>query len=254
MNVLLIEDSPDYAELIQQWLSGAGEKVPFVLNLRDSLAAGMKRWAQGGVDVVLLDLGLPDSEGVETFLAARTQAPGIPIIILSAADSESLALQMIQEGAEDYLVKSTCTGELLVRTLRYAVIRRQVSAGVISEKARIIGVAGAKGGVGTTTVACNLAAALRRETAKDVLLADLDANSGLVSFVMGIEPKYSVLDAIGNVDRLDRSCCDAIVTPGPNGLHIAASGGTLGKDEQAGAKSWEKFYGMPPLSLWLGVS
>ena len=94
MNVLLIEDSPDYAELIQQWLSLAGEKVPFVLNWTDSLAAGVNRLAQGAVDVVLLDLGLPDSDGVETFLATRAQAPGIPVIILSAADSESLALQM----------------------------------------------------------------------------------------------------------------------------------------------------------------
>src|SRR5690349_20911677 len=105
LNVLLIEDSPDYAGLVQHWLSSTGEDVAFVLNWTDTLAAGLDRLARGGVDVVLLDLGLPDSYGVETLLAMRAHAPAMPVIILSAADSESLALQMIQEGAEDYLVK-----------------------------------------------------------------------------------------------------------------------------------------------------
>src|SRR5689334_10572198 len=101
LNVLLIEDNPDYAGLVQQWLSGMGEEVAFALNWTDTLTAGLDRLARGGVDVVLLDLGLPESDGVETFLTTRAHAPGIPVIILSAADSESLALQMIHEGAED---------------------------------------------------------------------------------------------------------------------------------------------------------
>ena len=236
LNVLLIEDSPDYAELVQQWLSGTGEEIAFTLNWTDSLAAGLDRLAQGAVDVVLLDLGLPDSDGVETFLATRTHAPGIPVIILSAAGSESLALQMIQQGAEDYLVKSTCTAELLIRALRYALIRRkwqvsQAAANAASQKARVIGVVGAKGGVGTTTVACNLAAALRHQTGNEVLLADLDVNSGLVSFLMSVGPKYSVVDAINNVDRMDRECWDAIVARADNDLQIIASPGMLGTDE-----------------------
>jgi pilus assembly protein CpaE len=234
LDVLLIEDDADYAGLVQQWLSGTGEKDAFVLNWTESLEAGLDRLGQGGVDVVLLDLGLPDSEGAGTYLAARARAPGIPVIILSSADSESLALRMIQEGAEDYLVKSTCTPELLVRALRYAVIRRQASqtgAGAATERARVIGVAGVKGGVGTTTVACNLAAALRQQTGQAVLLADLDANSGMVSFLMGLEPKYSVADAIKNVDRLDRSCWNVIVARAASGLEVVASPGRLGEDE-----------------------
>src|SRR5579864_7239529 len=98
LNVLLIEDSQDYAELVQEWLSGSGEEVSFVLSWTDSLAAGLDRLEKGAVDVVLLDLGLPDSDGVDTFLATRRRAPNLPIIVLSAAGSESLALQMIQQG------------------------------------------------------------------------------------------------------------------------------------------------------------
>jgi DNA-binding response OmpR family regulator len=129
LNVLMIDDSPDYAALVRVWLSGTGEEAGYVLNWSDSLAAGLERLARGFVDVVLLDLGLPDSDGVETFLATRAHAPGIPVIILSGADSESVACQMIQEGADDYVVKSTCTAALLARTLRHAVIRRKMQVG-----------------------------------------------------------------------------------------------------------------------------
>jgi DNA-binding response OmpR family regulator len=149
IRVLLIEDSPDYAELVPTWLSPSGE-ITFALNWTDSLDAGLERLRLGGVDVILLDLGLPDSNGLETFTRTGAQAPDVPVIVLSAGDSESLALQMIQEGAEDYLVKSTCNRELLIRALQYALVRHRQAARSVSEASldqRVIGVIGAKGGV-----------------------------------------------------------------------------------------------------------
>lgn len=239
LNVLLIEDNPDYAGLVQVWLAGAGDQVSFVLNWTDSLGTGLSRLSRGGVDVVLLDLGLPDSDGVDTYLAARASAGGIPIIVLSAGDSESLALRMIQEGAEDYLVKSSCNAELLVRALRYALVRRQSQVhhlpGESARRAHVIGVLGAKGGVGTTTVACYLAGELRRQTQQDVLLADLDVQAGLASFLMGVEARYSLLDAIGNIERLDRECWEAIVTVCQSGLQIIPSPSLLGGGEMDSA-------------------
>jgi glutamate dehydrogenase (NAD(P)+) len=77
LEVLLIEDSPEYAQLVQRWLSAKGD-VTFVLNWTDSLMAGLNRLAQGGMDVILLDLGLPDSEGLETSTTTRAHAPGVP--------------------------------------------------------------------------------------------------------------------------------------------------------------------------------
>jgi Flp pilus assembly CpaE family ATPase len=232
INVLLIEDSPDYAELVQVWLAAACDQVTFVLNWTDSLSAGLDRLCQGGVDAVLLDLGLPDSEGVDTYIAVRAVAPGIPIIGLSASDSESLALRMIQEGAEDYLVKSTCNRELLAKAVSYAVVRRSSQANKARpespHRGRVIGILGVKGGVGTTTVACYLAGELRRQTSQEVLLADLDVQAGMASFLMGVEPKYSILDAITNIDRLDRSCWDSIVSHCAAGLNIIASPCLLG--------------------------
>ena len=257
LNVLLIEDSPDYAGLVQQWLSSAEGEVAFVLNWTDSLAAGLSRLAQGSIDTVLLDLGLPDSAGVETFLATRRHAPGLPIVILTSADSESLALRVIQEGAEDYLVKSKCTGELLVRTLRYAVLRhkqqldKRTSAPV--ERARIIGVAGVKGGVGTTTVACTLASALRNETGQKVLLADLDLNSGTAAFLMGLDPRYSIADAITDIDRLDRNYWDGLVAHTTEDLTMIASPRILGTDELTNDSFKKLFSLIRPFYQWIVI-
>jgi DNA-binding response OmpR family regulator len=106
LTVLLIEDDPDYASLVQHWLSAPSDGINFVLNWTDSLEAGKARLERGGVDAVLLDLGLPDSTGMATFLGVRQTNPGVPVIILSAGDDESLALEAIQQGAQDYLVKN----------------------------------------------------------------------------------------------------------------------------------------------------
>jgi Flp pilus assembly CpaE family ATPase len=236
LNVLLIEDNPDYTELVQHWLSAGGDEVAYVLNWTDSLAAGMRRLSQGGVDVILLDLGLPDCTGVETFTSTRAYAPGIPIIVLSAGDSESLALQMIQEGADDYLVKGTCNADLLLRSIRYSIERHRWQgvkngADASPDRARTIGIIGAKGGVGASTVACIMASEWRRQTDQKVLLADLDAHAGLVSFLMGVDPKYSIVDALTNIHHLDQSCWDGIVARGANDVHIISSPALLGSGE-----------------------
>ena len=111
LTILLVEDSPEYATMVQRWLNTHESASECVLNWADTLEAGCQRLAQGGVDVVLLDLGLPDSDETTTFEAICRSQSGLPIIILSGADSEPLALQMIQHGAQDYLLKTTCTAD-----------------------------------------------------------------------------------------------------------------------------------------------
>jgi len=234
-NVLLIEDNPDFAELIELWLSSAPAEESFCLSWTDSLGQGLKRLAGGDVDVVLLDLSLPDSDGLPTFAALKDHAKGVPVIILSAADSEPLALRMIQDGAENYLVKSSCTADLLFRALRFAIVRHRAQLsktnGEPTSAPRVLGVIGAKGGVGATTVACNLAQELYRQTAEQVLLADLDIQAGSVAFQMGIKPEYSLLDAIKDIDHLDSSLLKGIATQTGTELHILASPSLLGASE-----------------------
>jgi Flp pilus assembly CpaE family ATPase len=226
LTVLLIEDSPQFAQLVQHWLANMAGGGAFVLNWTDTLADGMSRLERGGVDVILLDLGLPDCTGMDTFVQARNRATKTPIVILSSADSESLALQMIQDGAEDYLVKSSCDAETLARAVRRAIVRRKAHAAVApasSTLSRVISVVGAKGGSGTTTIACTLAAELRQQTREKVLIADLDPNGGLVSFLTGVDCQYSVRDAISNLQRLDATVWESIVARNPDGLEVISS-------------------------------
>jgi pilus assembly protein CpaE len=133
---------------------------------------------------------------------------------------------MIRQGAEDYLVKNTCNAATLARSLRYALVRhdsKKASAQVQPEGARIIALLSAKGGVGNTTIACSFASELHSQTSSTVLLADLDIQNGLVSFLTGIEPSYTLKDAIENLRRFDHSVWDRIVTHAPDGLDILAS-------------------------------
>jgi Flp pilus assembly CpaE family ATPase len=221
VRVLLIEDNPDYAELVQQWLASAGDDAKFDLSWTDTLAGGLNRIAQGDMDVILLDLGLPDSHGMETYAAVKARALGVPTIILSAADSESLAIEMVHHGAQDYLVKGSCTADALVRAVRFAIARHSVQARTTRAEAidqtRFLGVVGAKGGVGSTTVACTL---LRRQTNQKVLLVDLDVSTSFGAFLMGVHPQFSMLDAISNLHRLDFTCWKSIVSDAGSDLDM----------------------------------
>src|SRR5579872_5314792 len=150
LTVLLIEDTPEFAELVHQWLSPRSN-ITFNLNWADSLMQGLNSLAHGGVDVILLDLGLPDSNGYETFTTIRNYAPSVPVIVLSGGDSESLAIRMVQEGAQDYIIKSACNAEILAKALRYAAVRpigqAAAAAGNALDRTKVIGLIGAKGGV-----------------------------------------------------------------------------------------------------------
>lgn len=223
LTILLIEDSPDFAALVQQWLSVAAN-VALALKWTDSLQAGLNRLKQGGVDVILLDLGLPDSTGLETFTRTKRQAAGTPIILLSADDSQELALKMVAEGAQDYIVKSTCDGEALAKAIQYAVVRSRGRAEESPpDQATVVGVIGVKGGVGNTTIACSLASELCRQTKEKTLLADLDLDSGMAGFLTSVDSEHSVLDAARNVDRLDASFLEGLVVHSPGELDVLPS-------------------------------
>lgn len=122
--VLLVEDNPGDARLIQESLAEV-ERHPFDVETADRLATALRRLAHGGIDAVLLDLALPDSKGKETFTRAKEKAPSVPIIILTGLGDESLALNMVQEGAQDYLAKFDLNGTILSRAIRYAIERER---------------------------------------------------------------------------------------------------------------------------------
>lgn len=123
INVLLVEDNPADARLVKECLSEAAGAL-FHLEYADGLATGASRLVRGGVDVVLLDLGLPDSQGLDTFHEFRARQPGVPIVVLSGATDEDLAVAAVEAGAQDYLVKGAASSQVLTRALRYAIERK----------------------------------------------------------------------------------------------------------------------------------
>jgi DNA-binding NtrC family response regulator len=123
--VLLIEDSEDDALLIRKSLAGA-MKVPYELKHVDGLSRGMECLAGGEIDVVLLDLGLPDGRGISTFSVLHKHSPDVPVIVLTGHDDEELAIEAVQKGAQDYLVKGKVDGGLLRRSIRYAIERQKL--------------------------------------------------------------------------------------------------------------------------------
>lgn len=123
IRVLLIEDNPGDARLIREMLADVGGPAAFQLDWVDRLSTGIERLADGGVDVVLLDLALPDSGAEDTFTAICGAARSVPIVVLTLLEDDRNAVKAMQGGAQDYLVKAEIDGNFLKRSIRYAIER-----------------------------------------------------------------------------------------------------------------------------------
>lgn len=125
IKVLLVEDNPGDARLISEMLVEVRDTL-FELKWVDRLSSGLQCLAAEDFDVVLLDLNLPDSLGMETFTKVHAQEPHMPIVILSGLANEEMALSAVREGAQDYLVKGNVDSNLLERSAHYAIERKLV--------------------------------------------------------------------------------------------------------------------------------
>ena len=124
IKVLLVEDNKEHAELLERLL-GFSEYPTFTTSTAATLAAGLAKLGAGAADIVLLDLTLPDSEGVATFRKMNAAAPTVPMVILSGISDVTSAIEMVQEGAQDYLVKGHVDTHLLLRSIQYAIERKR---------------------------------------------------------------------------------------------------------------------------------
>jgi len=124
IKVLLIEDSASAREIILDMLAEA-KYSSFEVELADRLSTGLEILSRGGIDAVLLDLGLPDSSGLDTFTSVQAYSPMTPIVILTSLDDKELILTMAQSGAQDYLIKNKVNGYILERSVRYAIERKR---------------------------------------------------------------------------------------------------------------------------------
>ena len=124
IHVLLVEDNPGDARLVFE-LVGEVDPAGFEINHVSRLSEAMSFLESGEQDIVLLDLSLPDAHGLRTVKEILSHFPALPIVVLSGMDDEDIAVQAVQAGAQDYLVKGMGDGNLLIRSLRYSIERKQ---------------------------------------------------------------------------------------------------------------------------------
>lgn len=119
ITVLLIEDNADYAQLVKRKLEKSN-RAKFQFQWAQCLSQGLEHLKQNKIDLVLLDLNLPDSQEIDTLVSVQKCAPNVPIIIITATDDETIALKSIQMGAQDYLVKNEVKNVNLARSILYS--------------------------------------------------------------------------------------------------------------------------------------
>jgi diguanylate cyclase (GGDEF)-like protein len=245
--VLLVEDNPADARLMREALAEIADSR-FEITHCETLAQTREFLAKNTSDVILSDLGLPDSQGLETVRHIRCAASETPVVVLTALDDESFGPQALHEGAQDYLVKGQIDGRLLWRALRYAMERHRVQLGELT-LALIDDLTGLNNRRGFLTLAEHHAH-LAYRTGKTFLLAfvDLDGlkrindtfghqegnralvdaaivlrdsfrQSDIIARLGGDEFAILVADAAENdieavLERIDRKLCSSNADPG----------------------------------------
>ena len=124
LRVLIVEDDAVDRMQLERLLASTTLEVAEV-KCANRLATAIDMLRQSNFDVLLLDLGLPDSQGIESVMQLQTHAPDVPIIVLSGLDDEKTATTAVQKGVQDYLIKGQVDSTLLMRAIRYALERKK---------------------------------------------------------------------------------------------------------------------------------
>jgi PAS domain S-box-containing protein len=136
LNILLVEDNPGDVRLLREILRGTASTRCEIVSAM-SLAMGIDILSKGDLpsfDAILLDLSLPDSQGLDTLVRLRSKAGNIPIVVLTGLDDEGLALIAMQRGAQDYIIKGQADRNLLLRSIRYAIERERTETALRQAK------------------------------------------------------------------------------------------------------------------------
>ena len=129
--LLLVEDSPGDTRLLREMLNEQNSLNVQLTHL-ECMSEAEKFLAENAVDIILLDLGLPDAQGLEAIRRAHVAAPGVPLVVLTGLDDEALAVQALQQGVQDYLIKGQIETRGLLRALRYAIERKTMETAALA--------------------------------------------------------------------------------------------------------------------------
>jgi two-component system, sensor histidine kinase and response regulator len=122
LSILLLEDDLSYQKIVTTVLASSNNPL-FEVHTAEELRAAINVLSEQEFDLLIADLNVPDSSGLETFFALRAEAPEVPIMVLSAHEEDAIAIEAVQNGAQDYLNKRKVTPQALIRSVRYSVER-----------------------------------------------------------------------------------------------------------------------------------
>jgi DNA-binding response OmpR family regulator len=126
VHLLLIEDNTADAVILKDALSGDESLTEFKVTVAERLSEGLEKLSEKRFDLVLLDLGLPDSQGLETLKKVKEGNPGVPVVVLTGRTDKEMGMNAVSQGAQDYLVKGNVNAESLERVIRYAIERHHL--------------------------------------------------------------------------------------------------------------------------------
>ncbi|MDP3001368.1 MAG: AAA family ATPase [Bryobacterales bacterium] len=221
LNVGLVIGASNLLEVVRSALLEKSVSVALEQHEIGDWADFVEKLHRVRLDVLLLAFDqLSDPlEDVIRQIKATPSSPKV-IVVHDSADPEAI-LKAIRATADEYLYPPL--KEDLHRALdRMGIELRKDRAGT-NPRGKVFGLLSAKGGCGATTLACHLATELYRQTGLEVLLADFDIHSGMVGFLMKSQGRYSIMDAIANVHRLDLSFWKALVSNGTPGVEVIAA-------------------------------
>jgi pilus assembly protein CpaE len=216
----LLVSTPDLWEEIQAAIQNLPLRVAFEMAAMDSASVLVDKVDRYRPDILLVDATAQEGRLAELVGAVRSSTAAPRVVVLDVASDPQRILAAMRAGASEYVYPpfADALKEALERLSGEFDVRARDAAEL--QKGRAFGFLSAKGGCGATTLACHAAVELHTLTRKEAILADLDLGSGLIRFLMQSKTRYSVLDAMRNVDRLDRSYWEGLVSNGHPGLEV----------------------------------
>lgn len=227
MRVLLIDDEPFYYKLLNKPMKDAGHEFEYSKTGKE----GLEKVSATKPDVIIVDLRLPDISGHDILERLRrdTEFSNIPVIVITAKNELGDKLKAFELGADDYLIKPFQPEELVARMRILA--RRGRAMKIVSEMEKsdetlttIVAVHSLRGGVGTTSVAVNLALALNQIWAKPTLLIDAVLSAGQVAMMLNAKPRFTWEDFVDiEIKNIDEDLIDSFASKHSSGLSFIAS-------------------------------
>lgn len=228
IQVMLVDDSEEARQSLRMLLDFADD-VQVVSEATDGSDA-LQKLDVIMPDVVIMDINMPVMDGVTATEKICTQYPLLNVIVVSVQNDVEYVRRCMRAGAKDYLFKPV-DGDTLIATIRDVVQTEQIrhtkgNVAVlnqqIAQKAKIISLISAKGGVGKTTIAVNTATALAMQ-GKRVALVDFDLQFGDVSLFMNLSPSRTVIELIRESNDIDPDVLDRYLTPHSSGVQVLAA-------------------------------